>query len=279
MDNTEENKYSFGGGVSGDSRISADAIRFSGWQETALAAELPIKFYTTLEQMGLSDADMAEEDFVGNLYKINEAFGNAPMHMRLYTDRGTYPNFYSALFKKLAEDGIDYSQGNQNHIFGITVLIDRVRGVWNAIKIELLLDIVITNNWVSGRERTIITYANKDGNTMLVYPFREVAKVQPVIDITPLNGWSFKSFKVGRVGNSTVFNLATLNGGVRTTGTVIGILPEIYRPVVNCAFTATSNSSTAGLSRIAVLADGQIKVYGLDDSTGEVTCSGSLITK
>ena len=51
MDNTEENKYSFWGGVSGDSRISSDAIRFSGWQETALAAELPIKFYTTLEQV------------------------------------------------------------------------------------------------------------------------------------------------------------------------------------------------------------------------------------
>ena len=38
-------------GVLGDSRISADIVKFSGWQETALATELPIKFYTTLEQV------------------------------------------------------------------------------------------------------------------------------------------------------------------------------------------------------------------------------------
>ena len=162
---------------------------------------------------------------------------------------------------------------------GFTVKMERATGPWQAIKIELIVDNYVLSNGISPRTRTIIGYANVDAGVMYFLGFREVAKIQPVVDITPLNGWSFKLFKVGRVGNCTTFNLATLDGGVRTTGTTIGILPESYRPIDNCAFAATSNSSTAGLSRIAVLADGQIKVYGLDDSTGEVTCSGSLITK
>ena len=259
-------------GVLGDSRISADIVKFSGWQETALATELPIKFYTTLEQMGLSDADMAEDDFVENLAKINGATANN--HCLVIINDSLYPHFANAIIKQLKDDGIDYSSASyQNYTFKM----ERAADAWGAIKVELFQDVFL-NKWLRGD--SIIGWANQDGGEALKwYAFQKVAKVQPVVDITPLNGWSFKLFKVGRVGNCTTFNLATLDGGVRTTGTTIGILPESYRPIDNCAFAATSNSSTAGLCRIAVLTDGQIKVYGLDDSTGEVTCSGSLITK
>ena len=398
MDNTEENKYSFWVGVSGDSRISADTVKFSGWTfwasesehrvasytslaqigiDTAALSEtdffnniqtiinkmpaysdlsfycnvganftkslnlqlihdgisgalenmegilrlerrghinwgtmlvyqrnggdlmvrglydvngssavlypfkviatteaLNIKTYTALEQLNLSDADMAEDDFVGNLDKINNAYYNA-FQLQLYCDGSNNAKFRTSLLKALEENNLIFNTEKT----GFTVKMERTTGPWQAIKIELIVDDYVLSNGISPRTRTIIGYANVDVGVMYFLGFREVAKIQPVVDITPLNGWSFKLFKVGRVGNSTIFNLATLDGGVRTTGTVIGILPEIYRPVVNCAFAATSNSSTAGLSRIAVLTDGQIKVYGLDDSTGEVTCSGSLITK
>ena len=110
------------GGVSGDSRISSDTIRFSGWQETALAAELPIKFYTTLEQMGLSDADMAEDDFVENLAKINIALGAGYVHLFIMLS-DSQPNLRESLLARMENDGIECRSAGA--IGEFTLFLDR----------------------------------------------------------------------------------------------------------------------------------------------------------
>lgn len=270
MDNTEENKYSFGGGVSGDSRISADAIRFSGWQETALAAELPIKFYTTLEQMGLSDADMAEDDFVGNLDKINATIGDNACFVLL----SDVPQFINSIVKQLKDDGIDYSASGYRNI---NFKMERAVSMWNPIKIELFMD--MNGNSNLHRDETIIGYANADGSGFKWYSFQKVAKVQPIIDIMPLNGWEFRWFKMKKVDDMVTFIFTSKGIGVTKNGTVIGIVPEGYRPIENCSFLLKHNGSDHQ-GRISIDTAGNIKILEITDASGgDIDASGSLITR
>lgn len=259
------------GGVSGDSRISADAIRFSGWQETALAAELPIKFYTTLEQMGLSDADMAEDDFVENLAKINGATANN--HCLVIINDSLYPHFANAIIKQLKDDGIDYSSASyQNYTFKM----ERAADAWGAIKVELFQDVFL-NKWLRGD--SIVGWANQDGGEALKwYAFQKVAKVQPVVDITPLNGWAFTDFKLGKVGNCAVFTFTTKKSeNIKTNGTVIAKFPVGYRPKIGIAFSAIANTSKHN-ARFVVRPSGEVAVYDVDDSVYVIDCSGVFFT-
>lgn len=241
----------------------------------ATTGELPpIKFYTTLEQMGLSDADMAEDDFIGNLAKIsNKTHSRYIFILMDINNVSFYPNLMKSINKQLTIDNVTNAD-----VPAVTLKIERVADAWRAIKIELFVENGygnLTNE--QARQKTIIAYANRDGDTMYFYPFREVAKIQPVIDITPLNGWEFRWFKMTKVGNIVTLIFTSKGVGVLADGTVIGIVPEGYRPIENCSVSMSHNGSNHQ-GRIAIDTAGNIKIYNITDATDKIDSSGSFIT-
>ena len=99
----------------------------------ATTAEHNIKTYTSLEQMGLSDADMSATDFTANIAKINDIFiGKAFTAFLLAND--FVPNLESSVIKKLNDDlSLSITAGNN-----FTILAERGNDRYSAVKIVVI---------------------------------------------------------------------------------------------------------------------------------------------
>ena len=104
MTNDSINKNMFWGvGVSGDSRISADTVRFSGWTFWASDSEHRVASYTSLAQIGVDTAALSETDFFNNIKMIIEKM---PAYSDLSFYCNTEANFTKSLNLQLIHDGI-----------------------------------------------------------------------------------------------------------------------------------------------------------------------------
>ena len=106
------------------------------FRRLATTETLNIRTYTTLEQIGLSDADMAEDDFVGNLAKINIALGAGYVHLFIMLS-DSQPNLRESLFARMEKDGIDCRSINEED-GEFTLFLDRPFDTYRAIKIEVM---------------------------------------------------------------------------------------------------------------------------------------------
>ena len=221
--------------------------------------EHQVKTYTTLEQRGLSDADMAEDDFVGNLAKINNKIGNNAVFMHLTVIASGNVNLHKSLMKQLIVDIPKYFDDyvDSSHI---NLLVERTASAWDAIRIELMVD-----SPRASRERMIVAYANRDGDSMRLYPFKEVATTKQ-ITVEPLNGWENYNgaaivTKSGRYVNVDF----DIRKGLTDRGTILFALPEGFRPPKDIAMMVIGEGGVATM-RTVVNARGGIKLY---DATAE----------
>ena len=249
-------------GVSGDSRISADTVRFSGWTFWASDSEHRVASYTSLAQIGVDTAALSETDFFNNIKMIIEK-------MPAYSDLSFYcnvgANFTKSLNLQLIHDGISGAIENMEGL-----LMIKRRGVANW-GVELMYQ-------RNGGDLMVRGLYDVGGSSAVLYPFKVEATFLSTINITPLNGWAFTDFKLGKVGNCAVFTFTTKKSeNIKTNGTVIAKFPEEYRPKIGIAFSAIANTSKHN-ARFVVRPSGEVAVYDVDDSVYVIDCSGVFFT-
>ena len=79
---------------------------------------------------------MAEDDFVGNLAKINIALGAGYVHLFIMLS-DSQPNLRESLFARMEKDGIDCRSINEED-GEFTLFLDRPFDTYRAIKIEVM---------------------------------------------------------------------------------------------------------------------------------------------
>ena len=89
----------WGVGVSGDSRISADTVKFSGWTFWASDSEHRVASYMSLAQIGVDTAALSETDFFNNIQTIINK-------MPAYSDLSFYCNTEANFIKNYTEGNI-----------------------------------------------------------------------------------------------------------------------------------------------------------------------------
>ena len=262
MDNTEENKYSVGGGVLESRLIQADIV-FSGWRNWANEGEHRIKMFTELGQIGIDDSMLSETDFFANIQLIAEAM---PAYSRLEFCIWKETNLSKSLMKQMIVDRL--FEVNTNSQDGI-MRLEKIRNLNMGVPIEYRL---------SYNDIRYVSRYDIDGSTKILYPFKVEATFLSTINITPLNGWAFTDFKLGKVGNCAVFTFTTKKSeNIKTNGTVIAKFPEEYRPKIGIAFSAIANTSKHN-ARFVVRPSGEVAVYDVDDSVYVIDCSGVFFT-
>lgn len=221
-----------------------------------------IKTYTTLEQMGLSDTDMSPEDFAYNLEKIDKTPSPFIFVLKL---NSTLSNISKSVKAKLLNDlGYVVNFANQDYL-----KIERYSiGSHDPIKIEIYGSVHIL------RQKSVVCYADKDGNTMNVYPFREVAYIEKSPEIELLNGWEkYKDeFVISKIGDYVSINLYLFEG-VRTNGTTIFNLPMDFRPKsinINIPIQYDGVKSSYESPFITIKTNGNAEVYYLDGITSNI---------
>lgn len=216
--------------------------------------------------MGLSDDDMAEDDFVGNLEKINWAIRDNACFVLL----SDVPQFINSIVKQLKDDGIDYSAATYRNI---NFKMERAVSMWNPIKIELFMDIDV--NSIFHRDETIIGYANADGSGFKWYPFREVVKTEK-LNLTLLNGWTISGEAAVAIKVGDFININFIaTGGVKTSGTVIFELPKAFRPATTRTIPLLTENNTTW-ARIAIYPSGQGRLWTTENIEGRIVCASGF---
>lgn len=249
------------------------------FRTVAMANDYPIKSYSsTLEHFGLSDEEMSPDNFAENFYKLsNVMVYDYGFFAFLRCTNINCPNFLDALIKRLRDDGIDYNLTTIKPEIEIIMLISRCGGVRAQTKIEIMIDAVAaTHGNETLRDITIIGYANRDGDSMRLYPFKEAATTDYGV-ITPLNGWeSPGSTPVAvRSGRYVDINFGFENG-VATHGTVIGKVPEGFRPCETRTIPVIADAH-AEYARLVVYTNGDIKLFGANEATKKIVGTGGFM--
>lgn len=206
---------------------------------------------------------MSPDDFAVNLTKINDKKMDETLEIVIPTLNGC-PNFAVSLNKKLQSEGFPLSSSR--------IKIERRASKWETVKME-----VFTENprWIN---RPIIGYANFDTGMekILVFPFKEVATTDYGV-ITPMNGWeSPGSTPVAvRSGRYVDINFGFENG-VATHGTVIGKVPEGFRPCETRTIPVIADAH-AEYARLVVYTNGDIKLFGANEATKKIVGTGGYM--
>lgn len=246
------------------------------FRTVAMANDYPIKSYSsTLEHFGLSDEEMSPDNFAENFYKLSNVMAyNYGFFAFLYCNNTICPNFLESLIKRLKDDGIDYNLTTIKP--EITMLISRCGGVRAQTKIEIMIDAVAaTHGNETLRDITIIGYANRDGDSMRLYPFKEVATTKQ-ITVEPLNGWENYNgaaivTKSGRYVNVDF----DIRKGLTDRGTILFTLPEGFRPPKDIAMMVIGEGGGATM-RTVVNARGEIKLYDATTETVSIIGKGGF---
>lgn len=233
-------------------------LSFIGWRQIAMSDEHHIKTYTTLEQLNLSDDEMAEDDFFNNIQTI---INKMPAYSDLSFYCGIGANFTKSLNLQLIKDGIS---GAIENMEGILKLERRGHINWGTT-------LVYQRN---GGDLMVRGLYDVNGSNAVLYPFKVIATTEIFREtIIPLNGWGLSYGYVSKVGNQVSIN-ATMSGGIRTSGTTIFTMPSSYLPIGQAVFPVVSNSNNH-LGRVVALKTGEFKVYGLEDSSDLLCFSGT----
>ena len=216
---------------------------------------------------------MAEDDFVGNLAKINNKTNSRYTFilMDVQSIAPFYPNLMKSISNQLKTDNVTNAD-----VPAVTLKIERVADGWRALKIELFIEDGYGNLTSSqARQKTIIAYANRDGNTMNFYPFREVAKTEK-LNLTLLNGWTISGEAAVAIKVGDFININFIaTGGVKTSGTVIFELLENFRPdIIRTIPLLTENNTT--WARIAIYPSGQGRLWSTDNVEGKIVCASGF---
>lgn len=238
--------------------------RFTNWRRILGQ----VMFFSDI---GLTDEDFSDVDFVSNLYLLSNSVGYSNRNLELQINATATPNFHAALIQRLKEDDIcDYTNNPAGTAF-IFKMDSTEFSLHGHSKIELYSD---TN---AHRSSAIVGYCNRDGNNMWFSGFHELAKIEKLEagSILPLNDWEFVDFRAVKTGNVVTFNFIAQDG-VREQGTIMCTLPAKFKPnKKEVVFTPAHNSGN-NMGRIVILTNGSVTVYDLRDSTGKLMCSGSF---
>lgn len=259
------------GGVLANTPKNAVEIGFSGWKEWADESEHGIKTYTSLEQMGLSDVDMSPDDFAANIKKIDLVRGPFIFDLKLNSDLS---NIAKSVKAKLLNDlGYNVNFGSQDYL-----KIEHYSvGSHDPIKMELYGSAGVL------RQKSIVCYADRDGNTMNVYPFREVAYIG-TLDTTKielLNGWEKhpSGMQINRNGNYVFMNFI-IDKGIRDGYTKLFKLPSNFAPKVDIAipvicWSQAKHKHVNGLLTVSRM--GEVSIRFIDsDSDGVMICASGF---
>ncbi|MCM1297520.1 MAG: hypothetical protein NC311_18435 [Muribaculaceae bacterium] len=255
--------------------LANDDISFNGWQDWANMKDHQVRSYTTLEQIGLSDDDMAEDDFIGNLLKINNSLTGYNVYAQFLMHEAAYPHLLYSVLRQLEDDGIE-GYTPYADVGSVEMVIERCGHVYGEIKIELRMDMNRTTAGMNNRARMIIAYANRDGDKLRFYSFKEVATTD-YAELTLLNGWtSLANHAASAVKTGKYVNINfCAQKGVVVHDTVIFKLPEGFKPKGTVVLPLV-NEKNLTWARLAIYTNGEAKLLNTDNLTGVIAGSGGF---